>query len=60
MALCGQLVSVDKIGKVQMVHETAREFLLNKDLNSELALLTRQMPTPGLLRRVSYISQRMG
>jgi len=38
MALCGQLVTVDKFDKVQMVHETAREFLLKEDLESELAI----------------------
>ncbi len=38
MALCGHLVTVDKFGKVQMVHETAREFLLSDDLQSELAI----------------------
>ncbi|MCJ1396233.1 hypothetical protein MMC18_009122 [Xylographa bjoerkii] len=38
VALCGQLVIVDKFGKVQMVHETAREFLLNDDLKSEFAM----------------------
>lgn len=37
-ALCGQLVTVDKFGKVQMIHETAREFLLSKNLNSEFAV----------------------
>jgi WD40 repeat protein len=34
-ALCGQLVVVDKFGRVQMVHETAREFLLGDGLDSE-------------------------
>lgn len=38
VALCGQLVTVDKFGKVQMVHETAREFLLSGDLESEFAI----------------------
>jgi WD40 repeat protein len=38
VALCGQLVTVDKFGKVQMVHETAREFLLKNDLKSEFAI----------------------
>jgi hypothetical protein len=38
VALCGQLVTVDKFGKVQMIHETAREFLLNEALESELAI----------------------
>lgn len=37
-ALCGQLVAVDKFGKVKMIHETAREFLLNENLNSEFAI----------------------
>jgi WD40 repeat protein len=38
LALCGQMITVDKLGKVQMIHETAREFLLNKDLKSEFAV----------------------
>ena len=38
VALCGQLVTVDKFAKVQMVHETAREFLLNENLKSEFAI----------------------
>ncbi|KAG9240510.1 NACHT and WD domain protein [Calycina marina] len=37
-ALCGQLVAIDRIERVQMVHETAREFLLDANLNSELAI----------------------
>jgi WD40 repeat protein len=37
-ALCGQLVAIDKFDRVQMVHETAREFLLNNSLNSEFAI----------------------
>lgn len=38
MALCGQLVTVDKFGRVQLVHETAREFLLSDNLQSEFAI----------------------
>ena len=38
LALCGHLVTVDKLGKVQMVHGTAREFLLNDDLDSEFTI----------------------
>lgn len=38
MALCGHMVTVEKFGKVQMVHGTAREFLLNEDLESEFAI----------------------
>ncbi|KAH0556465.1 hypothetical protein GP486_005630 [Trichoglossum hirsutum] len=37
-ALCGQLVCVDKHSRVQMVHQTAREFLLKGDLESEFAI----------------------
>lgn len=33
--LCGQLVMVDKSGRVQMVHMTAREFLLDEKLDSD-------------------------
>ncbi|KAK4691880.1 protein SERAC1, partial [Lecanoromycetidae sp. Uapishka_2] len=38
LALCGHLVVVDRFGKVQMVHGTAREFLLRDDLDSEFAI----------------------
>ncbi|OTA85839.1 hypothetical protein M434DRAFT_400064 [Hypoxylon sp. CO27-5] len=37
-ALCGQLVVIDKFGKVQMVHATAREFLMDQHLESEFAI----------------------
>lgn len=37
-ALCGQLVVVDIFGKVQMVHETAREFLLDDEMSSEFTV----------------------
>jgi WD40 repeat protein len=37
-ALCGQLVAIDKFDRIQMVHETAREFLLKNRLNSEFAI----------------------
>ncbi|KAL9046305.1 MAG: hypothetical protein Q9214_000827 [Letrouitia sp. 1 TL-2023] len=38
LALCGNLVTIDKFGKLQMVHETAREFLLRDDLDSDFAI----------------------
>ncbi|KAI1462053.1 WD40 repeat-like protein [Annulohypoxylon moriforme] len=44
-ALCGQLVIVDKFGRVQMVHETAREFLLSQGLESEFAVEPLQAHT---------------
>jgi hypothetical protein len=37
-SLCCQLVYVDKHFRVQMVHQTARAFLLGSDLNSEFAV----------------------
>ncbi|KAF4982167.1 hypothetical protein FZEAL_2144 [Fusarium zealandicum] len=37
-ALCGQLVVVDKFDRVQMVHETARRFLLSSGFESEFSL----------------------
>jgi WD40 repeat protein len=45
VALCGQLVTVDKFGKVQMVHETAREFLLNDNFGSEFVISKRDAHT---------------
>ncbi|RYP42779.1 hypothetical protein DL768_010231 [Monosporascus sp. mg162] len=44
-ALCGQLVVVDKFGRVQMVHETAREFLLSEGLDSEFSIDKSQAHT---------------
>jgi hypothetical protein len=37
-AVCGQLVTVDKQGRVQLVHDTARDFLLDKSLHSVFAI----------------------
>ncbi|KLJ12361.1 hypothetical protein EMPG_09526 [Blastomyces silverae] len=36
--ICGQLVSVDAFGRVQIVHATAREFLVKGGLQSEFAV----------------------
>ena len=35
---CGQLVFIDAQSRVQMVHQTARDFLLNSDIDSEFAI----------------------
>ena len=35
---CGQLVFIDKSKKAQMVHQTAREYLLSKDQESEFQI----------------------
>jgi WD40 repeat protein len=56
-ALCGQLVNVDKFGKVQMVHETAREFLLNADLKSELAINKRDAHTRIARACLTYLTE---
>jgi WD40 repeat protein len=45
LALCGQLVTVDKFGRVQMVHETAREFLMDSNFGSEFAINPTQAHT---------------
>ena len=37
-ALCGNLISVNRFGEVQLVHQTAREFLLSEELESEFAI----------------------
>jgi WD40 repeat protein len=36
--VCGQLVVIERGGKVRLVHDTARDFLLKPDLNSEFAI----------------------
>ncbi|RBQ65876.1 hypothetical protein FVER14953_10210 [Fusarium verticillioides] len=43
--LCGQLVIVDKQGRVNMVHETAREFLTSLGLESEFSIDVTQAHT---------------
>lgn len=35
---CGHLVHVDKIGRVSLVHETVRAFILRRELKSEFAV----------------------
>lgn len=37
-SICGQLVYVDQRSRVQMIHQTARDFLLRDDLDSEFAV----------------------
>lgn len=37
-SLCGQLVTVNNADQVLMIHETAREFLLDESLESEFAI----------------------
>lgn len=54
-ALCGHLVTIDKFGKVQMVHETAREFLLNDDLKSEFAVRETEAHTQIVRACLKYL-----
>lgn len=55
-ALRGQLVIVDKLGRVQMVHETAREFLLSDDLKSEFSIQPTQAHTRIARTCLAYLS----
>ena len=50
--LCGELVVVDKYGRVRMVHETARQFLVTGGLESEF-FVKKLRHTHGWLRCVS-------
>ena len=43
--LCGQLVTVDKASRVQMIHETAREFLTDENLSSAFAVQKKEAHT---------------
>lgn len=45
--LCGELVVVDKYGRVNMVHETARQFLVSGGLESEFFVEKTQAHTDG-------------
>lgn len=70
--LCGQMVQVDQEDKVQLIHETAREFLLSKDSdrppvvaksegNARLArLLLRYLSGDGSKRPPTNTQQRSG
>lgn len=37
-SICGQLVFVDQRSRIQMIHQTARDFLLQESLDSEFAI----------------------
>jgi len=56
VALCGQLVTVDKFGNVQMVHETAREFLLHGDRESEFAINKKEAHTRMARACLTYLT----
>lgn len=54
-ALCGQLVMVDKSGRVQMIHQTAREFLVDEKLDSEFRISTAAAHTRLAKACLSYL-----
>lgn len=54
-ALCGQLVVVDKLAQVQMVHETAREILVGKRLDSEFTIDETEAHTRMAKACVAYL-----
>lgn len=55
-SVCGQLVFIDQNNKVQIIHETAREFLLGRDLKSGLAISKAHAHTRLSLLLVRYLS----
>lgn len=54
--VCGQLVFVDQNNRAQVIHDTAREFLLGSDLNSDLAISKTHAHTRLSLLLVRYLS----
>lgn len=56
LAVCGHLVTVDRFGRVQMVHETAREFLLSDLLDSEFAINKKEAHTRIARACLTYLS----
>ncbi|VUC29166.1 unnamed protein product [Clonostachys rosea] len=54
--ICGQLVFVDKSQKVQIIHETARQFLLQAEFDSELGISKSRENTRIASLLVQYLS----
>ncbi|KAJ5713986.1 uncharacterized protein N7483_011167 [Penicillium malachiteum] len=55
--ICGQLVFIDQADHVQIIHETAREFLLGKEICSELAVQKKQIHTHLASVLLQYLSK---
>lgn len=55
--ICGQLVFVDRSQKVQIIHETARQFLLRNDLESQLSIQKNHSNTRISFLLLQYISK---
>jgi pimeloyl-ACP methyl ester carboxylesterase len=54
--LCGQLVFIDQHDKVHMIHETAREFLLDDTLDLELSVRKKDSHTRLASLLLGYLS----
>jgi hypothetical protein len=54
--LCGQLVFVDRQERVQMIHETAREFLVAEGLDLELSIVKKDGHTRLTSLLLQYLS----
>ncbi|KAH8801511.1 WD40-repeat-containing domain protein, partial [Xylogone sp. PMI_703] len=58
--LCGQLVIIDRSGRLQMIHETAREFLLSNETESEFSISVTKAHTRLAKACLTYlISEQM-
>ncbi|KAK4161154.1 hypothetical protein QBC43DRAFT_303202 [Cladorrhinum sp. PSN259] len=69
--VCAQLVYIDQQNKVQMIHETVREFLVTEDSESDLAIKKKDGHTliasillkylcTGVLKSAHAMGQRLG
>lgn len=58
-SLCGQLVYVDQADKVQIIHETARQFLLDAELTSDLAIVKAPAHTRLASLLLGYLSSNV-
>ena len=57
LAVCGHLVIVDKFDRVQMVHGTARDFLLDESLESEFAIKKTEAHTRIARACLTYLTE---
>src|SRR5690606_19960288 len=55
-SVCGQLVFIDQNNRAQIIHGTAREFLLGSDLVSDLAISKLLAHTRLSILLVGYLS----
>lgn len=55
-SICGQLVFVDQRSRVQMIHKTARDFLLQEGLDSEFAVKKLEGHTRLAIKCLEFLS----